>query len=61
MGVGGRTIAEAKKNISSHEFNIWIAYMRNKGMLVTDKPEHDNKLTEQQKLLLKLNPSTVVK
>lgn len=61
MGVGGRTIAEAKKNLDIQEFNTWIAYMTKRGMLSPSKPENSQKLTEQQKLLLKLNPSTVVK
>lgn len=61
MGVGGRTIAEAKKNLDIQEFNTWIAYMTKRGMLAPNKPENSQNLSEQAKLLLKLCPNTVVK
>lgn len=62
MGVGGRTIEEAKENLSVKEFGTWISYMQKRGMLaVPEKTERKQNLSEQAKLLLKLNPNTVVK
>lgn len=30
-GIGGRTIEEAKKNISYHEFILWLQYRHKRG------------------------------
>lgn len=63
MGVGGRTIAEAKRNLTINEFNVWIAYMTKKGMLVPEAKQTsktDTQLSGQAKLLLTLNPNTVI-
>lgn len=61
MGVGGRTIAEAKQNVNIHEFEVWLAYMEKRGMLQPTTKESSQNLSEQAKLLLKLCPNTVVK
>lgn len=40
-GIGGRTIAEAKKNITVVEFNLWRRYIETRGTLnVAEKLEY---------------------
>lgn len=60
MGVGGRTIVEAKQNINIHEFETWMAYMEKRGMIEPPKKENSHKLSSQARRLLELNPNTVI-
>lgn len=37
-GIGGRTIAEAKRNMTLHELHLWKQY-RHKGLLITARTQ----------------------
>jgi len=46
-GVGGKTVAEAKRNVSYHEFLMWRAYTEKNGL-----PAQGSEATERQMAML---------